>query len=78
MDFIGFGMPCHIGQSFLEDSKQRGGSTFIQSQVIFTKIDITLDSGAIFKFYCLPFDRFRQAEVVQYGRPQIHDQFFSR
>ena len=57
-------MPGHIGQGFLKDTKQGGGPIFIQNQVIFTKIDITLDSGSIFKFYCLPFDRFRQAEIV--------------
>ena len=63
-------MPDHVGQTLLKNSESRGGSIPIQMQIDRGNRDLAANSIASRKLAGLPFNRSRQAKVVQDSRPQ--------
>src|SRR5450432_24438 len=64
-------MPGHIGQSLLEDSKNRRGLLAIRDNIVLTPVQPALGSGACFKFLGRPFQGGNQSQVVEHARPQF-------
>ena len=64
-------MTNHIGQSFLENSKQSRAQTLLKKLVANIGIDIATNPGAILEFVGLPLKGGGQAQVIKNPGAQL-------
>src|SRR5688572_15225743 len=64
-------MSCYIGQCFLVKAENTGGNMRFEFQLCDRSIKCYRDARSSFEFFCLPFERGNDTEVVEYAGPEF-------